>query len=101
MKRKAKLDTYEQAIENQAESLVPVSMRDKQRIDAILEKARKNISISLRINNYDLEKLKSKAKTNGLPYQTMITTILHKYINGDFFDKNEVLKTFKLMKLAT
>ena len=101
MKQKIKLDKYEQEIESNAEKLVPVSEREKKRIHAILDKARKNISISLRINNYDLEKIKEKADKNGLPYQTLITTVLHKYVNEDLYDKNEVIKTLRVMKFAT
>ena len=30
---------------------------------------------------YDLSKLKSKAESNGLPYQTLISTLIHQYVN--------------------
>ena len=101
MIKKIKLDKYEQEIEDNIDKLVPVSKKEKTRIDAIIEKARKNISISLRINNYDLEKIKKKADKDGLPYQTLITTVLHKYINDDLYEKNEVLKTLRTLKITT
>ena len=96
MKNKIKLDKYEQAIESKAEKMIPASKNEKKRIYSILEKARKNISISLRMNNYDLEKIKEKADRNGLPYQTLITTILHKYVNEEFYEKNEVVKIMRI-----
>ena len=98
MKTKFKLDPYEQNIEDHIEKFVPVSKEERKRIESMIEKARKNISISLRINSFDLEKIKSKAIRNGLPYQTLITTVLHKYVNEDLFDKNEVIKTLKILK---
>ena len=101
MKTKIKLDRYEQEIEDNFEKMVPVSNEERKRIESIIEKARKNISISLRINNYDLSKIKENAEKNGLPYQTLITNVLHKYVNDEYYDKNEVIKTFKILKTAT
>jgi predicted DNA binding CopG/RHH family protein len=98
MKKKVDLDAFEKKIEKNANKLVTVSDRESKNIYSLIEKAKKNTSISLRINNYDLDKIKEKADTNGLPYQTLITTVLHRYINGDFFDKNEVIKTMKVFK---
>ncbi len=40
---------------------------------------RKNINI--RLSQGDLSKLKSKAESNGLPYQTLISTLIHQYVN--------------------
>jgi predicted DNA binding CopG/RHH family protein len=100
MKNKIKLDAFEQEIEDNADRLVPVSEKERKRIESIIEKARKNISISLRINNYDLSRIKERADRNGLPYQRLITTVLHKYINEEFYEKNEVIKTFKTLKNA-
>jgi hypothetical protein len=45
-----------------------------------------------------LEKLKEKAEQEGLPYQTLITTVLHKYITNQLFEKDEIIKSFRLLK---
>lgn len=37
--------------------------------------------ISLRIPNADLERLKAKASAEGMPYQTLINSILHKAVS--------------------
>jgi len=100
MKKNNKLDAFEREIENSADKLVSVSDKEKHHIYSLIEKAKKNTSISLRINNYDLDKIKGKADKNGLHYQTLITTILHKYINEEYFEKNEVLKTLKIFRNA-
>jgi predicted DNA binding CopG/RHH family protein len=93
---KIKLDAYEQGIEDMADSLVPASPKTKAKFDAIVEKAGKSTSISLRLNHFDLEKVKEKARESGLPYQTLISMVLHKYITDQLWDKNEALKALQL-----
>jgi predicted DNA binding CopG/RHH family protein len=43
---------------------------------------RKEARINIRISSIDLEHLKQKAVYEGLPYQTLIASILHKYASG-------------------
>jgi predicted DNA binding CopG/RHH family protein len=43
---------------------------------------RKNARINIRISENDLAKLKQKAAFEGIPYQTFIASILHKYAAG-------------------
>jgi len=87
----------EKAIENEIENLKPVSGIKRKKIETILTQAKKNRSISLRISNFDLEKLKEKAGHEGVPYQTLINSILHKYITNQLFEKDQILKSFKLL----
>ena len=97
-KTKIKLDIYEQGIEDIAERLVPVSAATKSKFNKIVERARKSKSISLRFNIHDLEQVKTKAAESGLPYQTLITMVMHKYVTNQFFEKNEIIKTLQLYK---
>jgi predicted DNA binding CopG/RHH family protein len=46
-----------------------------------LDGKRKRISIS--IPERDLRKLKVRAAQEGMPYQTLINSILHKYVEGE------------------
>ena len=87
----------EKAIENDIENLQPISGKKKKKIENIIERAKKNRSISLRISNYDLEKLKEKANNEGIPYQTLINSILHKYITNQLYEKDEILKSLQLI----
>jgi predicted DNA binding CopG/RHH family protein len=87
----------EKAIENEIENLNPVSGSKRKKIEHILAQAKKNKSISLRVSNFDLQKLKEKANDEGVPYQTLINSILHKYITNQLFEKDQILKTFKLL----
>ncbi len=41
---------------------------------------RKNKSITIRLAERDLQKIKTKAAEEGMPYQTLVTSIIHKYI---------------------
>ena len=43
---------------------------------------RKNRRINIRISENDLVQLQRKAVRDGLPYQTLISSVLHKFING-------------------
>lgn len=38
-------------------------------------------NINIRLSEKDLQKLKAKAIEEGLPYQTLASSILHKYTN--------------------
>jgi predicted DNA binding CopG/RHH family protein len=39
------------------------------------------VPISLRISKHNLSKLKARALREGMPYQTLINSILHKAVN--------------------
>jgi len=95
---KYKLDLYEKNIEKEAKDYKKVSDQKKEKIEKILEKSSKNRVITLRLNDRDLEQLQSIAVSEGIPYQTLISSILHKYINNRLVDKNEVLKISELLK---
>lgn len=43
--------------------------------------------INIRLSRKDLEALQTLALEEGLPYQTMIASILHKYVNGRLVDR--------------
>jgi len=38
----------------------------------------------------DLEKLKAKALEEGMPYQPLLNSVLHKYMTGQLIDKNRI-----------
>lgn len=44
---------------------------------------RKEKRVNIRISERDLKELQRKAIQEGLPYQTFISSILHKFINGN------------------
>jgi predicted DNA binding CopG/RHH family protein len=43
---------------------------------------RKDKRVNIRISERDLKELQRIALREGIPYQTLISSILHKYVNG-------------------
>ena len=43
---------------------------------------RKNTRVNIRISSSDLKSIKQKAVFEGLPYQTLLASIIHKYAVG-------------------
>lgn len=48
---------------------------------------RKDKRVNIRMTERDLIHFQKAAVHEGLPYQTLISSILHKYINGQLADK--------------
>ena len=48
---------------------------------------RKDARVNIRISSKDLEALQKKALEEGIPYQTLIASVLHKYVSGRFVDR--------------
>lgn len=46
--------------------------------------------ISLKIDANNLADIKNEAERLGMPYQTLINSILHRYIHGELLDKRDV-----------
>ena len=49
---------------------------------------RKDKRINIRISSKDLISLQKRAIVEGIPYQTLIASVLHKYVSGVLVDKN-------------
>ncbi|HLD40748.1 MAG TPA: hypothetical protein VJA84_01060 [Candidatus Omnitrophota bacterium] len=43
---------------------------------------KKDQRISIRISKQDLIGIQSKAVDEGIPYQTLVTSLVHKYVTG-------------------
>ena len=44
---------------------------------------RKDARVNIRLASADLEMLKRRAAEEGLPYQSLIASVLHKYVSGN------------------
>ncbi|MDP2905573.1 MAG: antitoxin, partial [Candidatus Omnitrophota bacterium] len=80
--RKIKLTRQEQWIEDHAEEFVPVGKEEYDMIMRAIEHRKKNAVLNIRVNKFDLETIKQKARKMGLKYQTFISEILHKVAQG-------------------
>ena len=95
---KQKLDNYEKEIEKDISQFRPVSVQKKELIEGIIDKANAKKSISLRLKANDLELLKHRAESEGLPYQTLLSSIVHKFVSDQLVDKRSILKSLELLK---
>lgn len=86
------LTPEEQDIEEHADELVSVSDEERKHVESIIERARKSRPVNLRMSEFDLELVKKRAETEGLPYQTLINHIVHKYVTDQMVDRDEVRK---------
>lgn len=43
---------------------------------------RKDQRVNIRMSSQDLEDLKIKAMEEGVPYQTLMSSVLHRYVTG-------------------
>jgi predicted DNA binding CopG/RHH family protein len=89
---KHKLDEYEKGILESFErgELKPVknSPAEKKRIQTYASGfLKKNKRVNIRIAEYDLKAIQVKAMEEGIPYQTLISSVLHKFVNGRLASK--------------
>jgi predicted DNA binding CopG/RHH family protein len=69
------------------------SVRDKDKVAEryqayARETFRKNRRINIRLAGHDLEAIQKRAMIEGIPYQTLIASILHKYAAGRLVEKD-------------
>ncbi len=86
MNKNIRLSKEEKNIVNLAEKGKLVSVKNKKKeikkySQIAKQTLRKNKTISIRISEADLLKLKAKAIEEGVPYQTLISSSLHKMVN--------------------
>lgn len=93
--KKERLDPYEQAVEESLEEYSPAPPEEQIRI---LQLAAKTKTISLRINENVLQAIKRKAAEEGLPYQTLISSVLHKFSTDRLVDINAAKKALISLK---
>jgi predicted DNA binding CopG/RHH family protein len=95
---KVKLDKFEQSIEDNAEKFIPLSDAEMSEVESIINAANKTKNINIRISAHVIEKVKQRAAEEGIPYQTLISSIIHKYITGKLVDERAVLKSMELLR---
>ena len=49
---------------------------------------KKDARINIRLSSKDLRGLQKKALAEGIPYQTLVASILHKYVEGRLHENN-------------
>jgi len=64
-------------------SVKNLSVAKKHFQEVARETLRKDKRINIRLSQKDLEGIQSKAAREGIPYQTLIASVIHKFIVGD------------------
>ena len=90
--KKVKLDNEEQDILDSFErgEWKPVADRNRE-IARHVQYARNTIAkdrrVNIRISSKDLEEIQAIAVEDGLPYQTLMSSVLHRYVSGRFMER--------------
>jgi len=82
---KAIVDAYEHGSLKFAEN--EQALREKH-LEAAEATFRKDARINIRLSSRDLRSLQAKALSEGIPYQTLVASILHKYVDGQLIDRS-------------
>jgi predicted DNA binding CopG/RHH family protein len=88
----SKLDKEEQEILNSFETgKLKKSKNSKKQIEQhkLVAKAtfKKDARINIRLSSRDLRSLQACALREGIPYQTLVSSVLHKFVDGQLIDK--------------
>lgn len=54
----------------------------------------KDRRVNIRLSSSDLHDIQVKALTEGMPYQTLIASVLHKYVTGRLAEREENPNSF-------
>ena len=56
---------------------------------------KKNKRVNIRISSMVLDELQTRAVEDGMPYQTLISSILHRFVTGKLIEKPRSSKSFE------
>jgi predicted DNA binding CopG/RHH family protein len=73
------LEAFESGNIKRSKNAAQTQKRHQEYAEAML---RKDARINIRLSSKDLRGLQKKALAEGIPYQTLVASILHKYVEG-------------------
>lgn len=87
------LDSYERKVLRAFEKGQLKSVATKGELEELKAAARataiKDRRVNIRLSSVDLSDIQVKALEEGVPYQTLIASVLHKYVTGRLLDKSQ------------
>lgn len=87
----AKIDAYEQDLLAAFEKGRLKSVATKGELEKLKAAARatavKDRRVNIRLSSMDLGDIQVRALEEGIPYQTLIASVLHKYVSGRLVEK--------------
>ncbi len=77
--KKHKLTKEEKEIENALlrGKYIPIKGKELENIEKALKLRKKDITMTIRVNSEDIEKIKNKANKLGVKYQSYISEVIH------------------------
>ena len=87
-----KLDKEEQdileAYEKGNMKLTSLSKKEKTEVKSMADRTfRKDRRVTIRLYDHDLKGIQKKAMEKGLPYQTLLSGMIHQYVEGDLVER--------------
>ena len=86
------LDEEEAALEQALErgEFEETMTREEAQADwsAVLANSNRKLPITVRLSDSVIDKLKIKAMQEGMPYQTLLSSVLHKYVTGQLKERD-------------
>jgi predicted DNA binding CopG/RHH family protein len=71
-------------------SSIGISSRTRRRYQQAARAAlTKDKRVNIRISSRDLEAIQTRAIEDGIPYQTLMSSVLHKYVTGKLMEKRK------------
>lgn len=88
-----KTDAYEKEILTAFEKGGLKSVASKGELQKLKDAARatavKDRRVNIRLSSIDLGHIQVRAMEEGIPYQTLIASVLHKYVSGRLIEKSQ------------
>ncbi len=90
-----KVDAYEREILTAFDKGNLKSVATKAELEKFREAARatavKDRRVNIRLSSIDLSDIQVKALEEGMPYQTLIASVLHKFVSGRLVEKTQLI----------
>lgn len=93
-----RLTPEERQIEKEYDKYVELSPKRVAELEGLIDKANRKRAITLRVKENDLEHIKYEADKDGIPYQTLISSVIHKYITSQLIDERAIRKVVSILK---
>ncbi len=79
------LEAFESGTLKKSKGAAAIQKQHKEYAEAMFKK---DARINIRLPSKDLRGLQKKALAEGIPYQTLIASVLHKYVEGRLRDQD-------------
>lgn len=90
----SKIDAYEQEVLTNFEKGTLKSVATKAELEKLKAAARatavKDRRVNIRLSSIDLSDIQVRALEEGVPYQTLIASVLHKFVSGRLVEKSQL-----------